>query len=147
MMKHPRSNLALAIIAVGVVAGVILQDSLFFAHLLALLGLLIAVPFTAVIGFAGLTLLISKALPEEFQPDPRLAKIMSYMLVIGFSSVISLLAMMDTGGLINYCEVRAVQRYVTKAAPILDQVKAKEGAYPSALPVALIGKPPFLFRQ
>ena len=87
MMKHPRCSLALAIIAVGVVVGVIFQNELFFAYLLTLQGLLIAVPFTLLIGVFSLSLVISKTLPEDSRPGPRLGKVMSYIFVGGLSSV------------------------------------------------------------
>jgi hypothetical protein len=97
MMKHPRCSLALAIIAVGVVVGVIFQNELFFAYLLTLQGLLIAVPFTLLIGVFSLSLVISKTLPEDSRPGPRLGKVMSYIFVGGLSSVISLLAAKSIG--------------------------------------------------
>ncbi len=54
--------------------------------------------------------------------------------------------MWGTGRVTNRCEVDSVHLYVAKSVPLLEQIKARDGSYPSALPVSQLGEPPILLQ-
>ena len=54
--------------------------------------------------------------------------------------------MWGTGRVTNRCEVDSVYLYVAKSVPLLEQIKARDGSYPSALPVSQLGAPPILLQ-
>jgi hypothetical protein len=76
-----------------------------------------------------------------------IGNLLRYLFLICFASALSLICFLGTGSLINRSKIDAVDHYVTHAAAILDQIKAREGAYPPTLPVRLIGEPPSLLRD
>ncbi len=137
-MKYLKHVLSLVIVSVGVIQGVILQNDLFGDYLWTLEGLAIFVPLSLLIGLVALGFVLARR---------RIGKILSYSLVISCSCVASLVVFEMTGGLIDRWKVDAVENYVARAVPLLDQIKQKEGAYPPELPVDRLGEPPELLRN
>jgi hypothetical protein len=138
LLKYPKCLLSTAIVMVGLVMGVARQDHL-FADFLLFLGLqYLAVAFTLVAGIVALVVFVWKR---------RIGKFLSYALVIGCSSIVSVNVFMETGRWLNRVRVDAVESYVARAVPILDQIKKKQGAYPTNLPTKLLGDPPELLRD
>jgi hypothetical protein len=137
-MRHPKFVLSLVIVSIGAMLGVIFQYELFHDFLWTLAGLAIFVPLTVVIGLTALGFVLVKSL---------LGKILSYSLVVSCSCVVSLVVFEMTASLIDHWKVYAVINYVAHAVPVLDQIKQKEGSYPSKLPIDLLGKPPELLRN
>lgn len=136
--KYPKSFLSLAIITFGMILGVSFQDELFSAYSLTLQGLAIIVPLTLIIGLIALGFVLARR---------RVGHVLSFSLVVGFSSIVSLFCFVTTGGLINRWRVDAVCTYVARAVPVLDRIKHEQGSYPSKLPVDLLGEPPELLRN
>ncbi len=67
--------------------------------------------------------------------------------LIGLSSIFSLILILATVCLINKWKIEAAEGYVSRAVPVLDQLKVQTGIYPSRLPTELIGEPPSLLRN
>ncbi len=63
---------------------------------------------------------------------------------MGVASILSLVCLLGTASLISRWKVNAVEAYVSRAASILDRIKAETHAYPETLPTELIGEPPSL---
>jgi hypothetical protein len=119
-------------------SGVAFQYELFADFLFALEGLAIFVTLTLVIGLVALGFVLAKR---------RIGKILCYSLVVSCSCVASIVVFEMTGSLIDRWKVDAVISYVARAVPVLDQIKQKEGSYPSKLPVDILGEPPELLRD
>jgi len=118
--------------------GVIFQNDLFGDYLWTLEGLAIFVPLTVVIALVALGFLWAKR---------QIGKILSYSLVVCCSCVASLVVFEMTGGLLDRWKVDAVVSYVARAVPVLDQIKQKEGSYPTRLPIDILGEPPELLQK
>jgi hypothetical protein len=118
--------------------GFIRQDELVANFFTSVLCLFIFGSFTLVIGLISVGVFLWKR---------RIGKLLSYALVIGCSSIISIIVYPETSNLINRWKVGAVENYVARAVPILDQIKSKEGAYPTNLPTGMVGEPPELLRD
>lgn len=118
--------------------GLMSQDDLFGAYLLWLGSLWILIRLTLVLGLVALGMLLWKR---------RIGKFLSYSLVISCSSMVSAFVFLGTGICINRCEVDAVESYVARAVPVLDQIKLKSGAYPAKLPTGILGERPELLRD
>jgi hypothetical protein len=136
-MKYPKSSLLVAITTFGVFLGVIFQEDLFSAFLFVLMGLGVMVPLTLIIGLVAFGFLLARR---------QIGKLLSFSLVVGFSSIFSLFCFMQTGSLLNKWKVDAVWTYVARAVPVLDRIKQEKGSYPSKLPVDLLGEEPELLR-
>jgi hypothetical protein len=138
LLNYPKCLLSAAIIMVGLVMGVARQDDLFADFLFWMGGNFFSVAFTVVIGLVAVVVFVWKR---------RIGKFLSYSLVIGCSTFVSVNVFMETGGWINRWKIDAVESYVARAVPILDQIKQKEGAYPTNLPTDVLGEPPELLRD
>lgn len=138
VLKYPKCLLSSAILLTGFVMGWVLQDGLFGNFFLWLGGLLILIPLTLLLGLVAL---------GAFSWKRRIGKFLSYSLAIGCSSIVSVNIFMFTGSWFNSCKVDAVESYVARAVPVLDQIKQKEGAYPAKLPTDILGEPPELLRD
>lgn len=138
LFKYPKCLLSAAIVMFGLIMGVVTQDDLFSDFLLGLRYLFFSVAFTVVVSLVALVIFVWKR---------RIGKFLSYSLVIGFSSIVSVIVFGRTGPLLNQWKVDAVESYVARAVPILDQIKQKQGAYPTNLPTELLGEPPELLRD
>jgi hypothetical protein len=128
---------AIGVIA-GVVAGVILQNDIFGATTLAVVGLSLVVPTELVV---GLTALIFFLLERE------LSKFLRTLLIVLGSTIPALMICAKIPNWMDQWKVDAVDSYVARAVPILDQMKAKDGTYPTLLPVDVLGNPPELLRD
>jgi hypothetical protein len=137
-MKYVMLLLAFVIIAIGAIFGVAFRNDLFGAYLFALSGLAVAVPATVILGLVVLGLVLAKRRPW---------KAVSYGLVISASCIVALYVFMETGSEINRWKVDAVDRYVARAVPVLDDIKQKNGSYPSKLPIDVLGELPELLRD
>jgi hypothetical protein len=135
-MKRHEVILVIGIMISGLVAGIIFQDNIGGVLHLAIDTLVIIVPFV-VTGIVGILRIFSRK---------RLRIIIRYSILIGSSSILSVIIVIATVWLINKWKIDAVEAYVLRAVPILDQIKAQSGTYPSQLPTELIGKPPVLLR-
>ena len=138
LLKYPKCVLSVAILLFGFVMGVVKRNDLFGDFLLYEGGLWILVFLTSLLGLVALGVFLWKR---------RIGKFFSYSLTIGCASIVSINVFMETGSWINRWKVDAVESYVARAAPILDQIKQKEGAYPTNLPVDILGEPPELLRD
>jgi hypothetical protein len=138
LRKYPKCLLAVAIILTGLFMGIVMANNLFGVFLIWLGGLWALVPLTLLLGLMALGAFLWKR---------RIGKFLSYGLVIGCSSIVSINVFMKTGDYLNRMKVDAVESYVARAVPILDQIKQKEGAYPTNLPTAILGEPPELLRD
>ena len=115
-----------------------MQNDLFADYILWLEGRFILITITSLFGLVALGIFLWKRC---------IGKFLSYGLVIGCSSIVSDYVFIYTGSLINRWKVNAVESYVARAVPILDQIKRKDGAYPTNLPAGLLGEPPELLRN
>lgn len=122
----------------GLFMGVVTEDDLFSDFLFGMECLFFSVAFTVVVSVVALVVFVWKR---------RIGRFLSYSLVIGFSSILSVIVFGETGPLLNRWEVDAVESYVARSVPILDQIKQKQGAYPTNLPTELLGEPPRLLRD
>jgi hypothetical protein len=138
LLKYPKCVLSVVILLAGPVMGVALQNDLFADYLFWLECGLILVPLTMLLGIVSLGVFFWKR---------RIGRFLSYGLVIGCSSIVSIHVFFETGIWINRCKVDAVDSYVKRAVPVLDQIKQKEGAYPTNLPTYILGDPPELLRD
>lgn len=138
LLKYPKCILSAAIVLLGLVMGVVKQNDLFADFLLYVGLIFFSSAFTIVFGLIALGIFLWKR---------RVGKFLSYSLTIGCSSIISVKLFMETGAWLNRCKVDAVESYVARAVPILDQIKQQRGAYPTNLPVDLLGEPPELLRD
>jgi hypothetical protein len=138
LLKYPKCLLSATILLAGLVMGVVLQDDLFGDFLLGLEFFLILIPLTLLLSLVALGIFLWKR---------RIGKFLSYGLVIGCSSIVSVKIFWETGDGINRRKVDAVESYVARAVPVLDQIKRKEGVYPAKLPTELLGEPPELLRD
>jgi len=137
-LKYPKCLLSVAILLAGLFIGVVMQNDLFGNFFLWVGGLAISIGLTLLLGFVALGVFLWKR---------RIGNFFKYSLVIGCSSIISIHLFFETGVWLNRWKVDAVESYVTRAVPILDQIKQKEGAYPTNLPTGLLGEPPELLRD
>lgn len=137
LLKYPKCLVSTAIILFGLVMGIVKRNDLFADFLLSGLLLFILVPLTLLLGLIALGVFLWKR---------RIGKFLNYGLVIGCSSIVSVKAFQETGDWINRWKVNAVESYVARAVPVLDQIKQKEGAYPTNLPINLLGEPPELLK-
>lgn len=138
LFKYPKCLLSAAIVLAGLVMGVLFEDDLFADFLLGLKCFFILISLTLLLGLVALGFFLWKR---------RIGKFLSYGLVIGCSSIVSVAAFWETGGWLNCWKVDAVESYVARAVPVLDQIKQKEGAYPTNLPIERLGEPPELLRD
>jgi hypothetical protein len=138
LLKYPKCVLSAAILLAGLVMGVVKRNDLFADFLLWLEGLRILIPLTSLLGLMALGVFLWKR---------RIGKVLSCGLVIGCSFIVSVQIFFVTGICINRWKVNAVESYVTRAVPVLDRIKQKEGAYPTNLPTDLLGEPPELLRD
>ena len=136
--KYPKCSLSIAILLVGLFVGVVKQNDLFGNYLIWLGGLWLLDRLMLFFFLVALGVFLWKR---------RVGKFLKYGLVIGCSSIISIQIFFHMGIWINRSKVNAVESYVARAAPILDQIKEKEGAYPTNLPIELLGEPPELLRD
>jgi hypothetical protein len=137
-LKYPKCTLSAAILLTGLLMGVALQNELFSNYLLWLVGLLILIPLMSLLGLVTLGIFLWKR---------RIGKFLSYSLAISCSSIVSINIFMETGNWLNCWKVNDVENYVARAVAILDQIKQKEGTYPTNLPTNLLGEPPELLRD
>jgi hypothetical protein len=138
LLRYPKCLLSAAIVNFGLMMGVARQNELFDNYLLWMGGSFLSEVFTLVVGLIALVVFIWKR---------RIGKIISYGLVIGLSSIVSVNVFMETGAWINRWKVDAVESYVARAVPVLDQIKLRQGAYPTNLPTDLLGEPPELLQN
>jgi hypothetical protein len=144
-MKYPKYVLSIVIVSIGAMLGVIFQNELFVAYLWTLAGLALFLPLTSILGVFAVVFGASK---RRIGKGPsRIGRSLNYSLVVSCSCVVSLVVFETTGDLINRWKVGAVESYVAHAVPVLDQIKQKEGSYPSTLPVDLLGEPPGLLQN
>jgi hypothetical protein len=136
-MKYP-ACLTVGIIAIGLVLGVIFQYDLCQARMWEVVGFVIFALSALIFGILAACLAAM---------DRRIGPCLGYGLLISISSLISLLVFGETGSLIDTWKVDAVHHYVARVVPVLDEIKRKEGAYPSTLPIDRIGDPPELLRK
>jgi hypothetical protein len=129
-MKYPKCFLAFAILLLGAIMGIAFQNSLFSDFLITLTGLALFLPLVLVVGVIAI-----------------IKRKIGYALVVVSSCILSLIIFSGVGGILNRWKVNAVRNYVAHAVPILDQIKARNGSYPSTLPVAVLGEPPSLLRD
>jgi hypothetical protein len=122
----------------GVVAGVILQNDIFGATILAVAGLFLVVPTELVVGLVALIL---------FLRERKLNKFLRIFLIVLGSAIPAILICAEIPSWMNQWKVDAVDSYVARALPILDQMKAKDGIYPARLPVDVLGNLPELLRD
>ena len=137
LLRYPKCLLSAAIVMAGLYMGVVAEDDLFADFLFWMAANFFSVAFTLIVGLVALLVFVWKR---------RIGKFLSYSLVIGCSSIVSVNVFMETGAWINRWKVDAVESYVARAVPILDQIKQKQGAYPTNLPTELLGEPPELLR-
>jgi hypothetical protein len=138
IFKYPKCLVSAAIILLGLVMGIVKRNDLFADFLLWIGFLYILIPLTALLGLVALGVLLWKR---------RIGTFLSYSLVIGCSSIVSVQIFSETGVWINRWKVDSVESYVARAVPVLDQIKQKEGDYPTNLPTDLLGEPPELLRD
>lgn len=138
LLKYPKCLLSSAIILAGLVMGVVKRNDLFADFLLWGWWLMILIPLTLLLGLVTLGVFLWKR---------RIGKFLSYGLVIGCSSIVSVQIFSEIGIWINRWKVNAVETYVARAVPVLDQIKQKEGTYPTNLPTEILGEPPELLRD
>lgn len=137
-LKYPKCLLSAAILLAGLVMGLVKRNDLFGNFLLWLGCLWILISLTLLLGLVAFGVFLWKR---------RIGKFLSYSLTIGCASIISVQIFSETGIWINRWKVDAVESYVARAVPILDQIKQKEGTYPTNLPTELLGEPPELLRD
>jgi hypothetical protein len=137
-LKYPKCSLSVAILLAGLCLGVVMQNDLFGNFFLWVGGLAISIGLTSILGLVALGIFLWKR---------RIGNFLSYGLVIGCSSIVSIHLFYETGVWLNRCKVDAVESYVTRAVPILDRIKQEKGAYPTNLPTELLGEPPQLLRN
>jgi hypothetical protein len=138
LLKYPKCLLSAAILLAGLFMGVVKRNDLFGDGFLWIEGLFILIPLTLLLGLIALGVFLWKR---------RIGRFFSYGLAIGCSCIVSIQIFSETGIWINRWKVDAVESYVARAVPILDQIKQKEGAYPANLPTDLLGEPPELLRD
>ena len=138
LLKYPKCLLSAAIVMAGLFIGIVAEDDLFADFLFWIEANFFLVAFTLIVGLVALLIFLWKR---------RIGKFFSFGLVIGCSSIVSVNVFMGTGVWINRWKVDAVESYVANAVPILDQIKQKQGAYPTNLPTELLGEPPELLRD
>jgi len=146
LFLHQKSAIALAILAVGIFSAVYCHDKwpddLFFCVGFAIPPLVILIPLMLVIGII--------ALLNKFLCKPplrqRIGKLIGWLFVmVGSMGIAAVLFVALSIGLV-YWPYWVAQRYVAHAVPILETIKAQTGSYPSTLPEAKFGKPPYILR-
>jgi hypothetical protein len=124
-----------AIIFLGALLGVVLQDNLVdhYVESLALLACLIPVLFVlAVI-----------AVVRRFMKR-KAGRLLVVLIAICGSSIFSIFIFDWVNDRMDARRNDAVVSYVAHAAPVLDKIKKQTGSYPLVLPVSLLGQPPDL---
>jgi len=76
-----------------------------------------------------------------------MGNVLGFTLLTGFAGVVSMFLFIAVGKGIDDWKVDSTRSYVAQAVTVLDQIKARDGAYPVALPVSLLGRPPELLRK
>lgn len=139
LVKRPIGILVFLTVLLGlaVFLGLRFENELFAAYLYTLEGLFFCFPVALVLG------LIAVGFKWAKRP---IGTILSYSLLVSSSCVVALVAFDATGNAINRWKVDAVEAYVARAVPVLDQIKQKDGTYPSKLPTDVLGEPPELLR-
>jgi hypothetical protein len=132
-------SLALIIFLLGGLWGVFMQEELFRSFLLVLAGLtLFVIPyFIGIAVFASIAWLSGRKMGRGF----------GLVLVTGAACAGSLIFSGIVGGQINAWKIAAVRGYVARALPVLDEIQAQKGSYPTTLPVSLLGEPPELLKN
>jgi hypothetical protein len=138
LLKYPKCLLSAFILLAGLAMGIINENDLFLNYFIWRGGLWILVRLTLLVGAAAIIVFIWKR---------KIGKFLSYGLVISLSSIVSIHIFFETGVWTNQWKVDAVESYVARATPVLDEIKQKEGAYPTNLPTRLLGYPPQLLRD
>ncbi len=138
LLKYPKCLLSAAIVMGGVVMGIVYRNDLWDDTWEGLISLQFLVPITLIFSLTALVVFVWKR---------RIGKLLKHSLAIGWSLVLSIILFVETGGWINQYKVNAVEEYVARAVPILDQIKEKQGAYPDKLPTGILGEPPELLRD
>lgn len=135
---HSKFSLILIILWLGALMGGLFQESLFQNFLLAVDGLAFVSAFLFLVAVFALAKWLRG---QKIDIGLRLAAL------IGFAVAASILLFLGVGRGINAWEIASVHSYVAHAVPILDELKARGGAYPSTLPVSSLGAPPTLLRR
>ena len=136
-MRRCEKHLALVMLISGVLAGFVFQNNLGFILSTIVDILVILLPLVT---FAVL-LSVSRVVSQRC-----MRQMVSYSAKMGSFFILSLFLVIAVAWLMDRWKVDAVETYVLHAVPVLEQIKAQSGKYPSQLPTKLIGKPPFLLR-
>ncbi|HTV47802.1 MAG TPA: hypothetical protein VMG59_05110 [Phycisphaerae bacterium] len=130
--------LSIIILSFGALMGFIFQDDLFLNFVLSLEGFFFSFPISLLVAAIAFTRLID---------GKKIWPWLSWTVVICCSFTISIFVFYMMGSVIDDWNNYSVRSYVAHAAPILDKIKIQNGSYPLALPVSLLGEPPFLLRD
>ena len=139
LVTHSKFCLGLIILILGASMGVFFRDHLYRNFTIMIDGLtyFIFPYFLLMVMFALFRWISGRNVGTGF----RIAA------VIGGACAFSLVLSMIVGARINAWRMAEVRSYVARAAPVLEEIKAREGAYPSTLPVSSLGEPPLLLRS
>jgi hypothetical protein len=129
---------AAAIVSCGLLSGVLVQHELLFRHWY---GFMLSALFALLLILNGVIASI-----KRFGGQKPGAVIQWSAVFLG-SSMVATFLFGELSWDINQWEDGAVRSYVARAVPVLDQIKSRDGAYPNALPVALLGEPPEFFKK
>jgi hypothetical protein len=124
-------------LVLAILLAVVLQGSLW--HILLLLAgtTFLLVPFLLVLaGWASISLTRGQSLRPL---KPVAIAWCACAACIGISYFV--------GWGLNEWKINAIRAYVAHAAPLLDQIKTDQGAFPAQLPISLLGAPPELLRD
>ena len=137
-MTSYRLWLTAVILLAGVIAGVLRQDELFANFMLTLTALTFAIPYVIVVTLIAIVVRLMKL---------KIGNVLGFAVVAGYAFIGSIFLFVLVGREINCWKVASTESYVARAVPVLDKIKARDGAYPATLPVLVLGEPPELLRS
>ena len=121
---------------IAVIVGAVLQGSARHDSLLFQVTFSVTLPLAfLIILFGAGSILRGKSQMPNF-----CEYLVKALLVVGSATIISACV----GGWFHDYQVSAVEKYVLKAVPILEDIRKRDGKFPLQLPVDVLGKPPKL---
>ena len=137
-MKRPEFALGIIIVLVGGLMGICMQAELFRNFIYAATALFYLTPFVLLI---GLIVLVKRLMKRV------IGRVLTVIAVLSCSVFAAIIVFYFAQRGIDDWKNTAVRSYVSRAAPILDSIKKRDGAYPSKLPLSELGEPPSLLRD
>jgi len=130
-----KSYMVMVLLLEGIASGILFETS--FDHLLILLaGVVIILPLALMAGLLW-------AFWGGFE-DRESGRKLKFSGLIWISFVFALGLFWGVGSGMNEWKIAAVRSYGERAVPVLEEIKHRDGVYPSKLPVSELGRPPTL---